>query len=61
MRKGVAVRGPQPPKAVVKPSLSSTAPSPTAVAIKPGELKVVTLSKGKVVKRQAWDGKNHLG
>jgi hypothetical protein len=60
MRKVVAVRGPQPPKAVVKPSLSPAAPAPTAVAIEPDELKVVTLSKGKVVKREAWDGKNHL-
>jgi hypothetical protein len=48
MRRVVVVSGPQKPKPVV------------ARVIKPGELKVVTLSKGKVVKREDWDGKNHL-
>ena len=56
MRHDVAVRGPQAPKTV---PVSLGIPV-GARAIKPCELKIVTLSKGKVVKREDWDGKNHL-
>ncbi|EXJ65038.1 hypothetical protein A1O7_01377 [Cladophialophora yegresii CBS 114405] len=48
MRRGVRAEGPQKPKPLV------------ARVIKPGEAKVVSLSQGKLVKREDWDGENHL-
>ncbi|KAJ9605061.1 hypothetical protein H2200_010451 [Cladophialophora chaetospira] len=64
MRKTVAVRGPQAPKSEPGMDLSALPASlraeMAAKGLGLGDLKVVTLSKGKVVKREAWDGKNHL-
>lgn len=57
MRNSVLVSGPQRPKKLegaTRPDLGGS------MVIKPGDLKVVTLKKGQVVKREDWDGKNHL-
>lgn len=54
------MRGPQGPKLDVSALPASLQAAMAARGIGPGELKVVTLSKGKVVKWEAWDGVNHL-
>lgn len=59
MREAVAVRGPQGPKLDMSALPAALRAEMAAKGLGLDDLKVVTLSKGKVVKREAWDGKNH--
>jgi exopolysaccharide biosynthesis protein len=62
MRKKVVVRGPEAPAVVNEPAAATSSIVINGKVYKPGDpkLKVVTIKNGKIVKREDWNGKNHL-